>query len=103
VLAAKTGELTNKLSIPASIIESEQAFSVASHYATKIRSHLSDQAIDNFSFAKFRFKNDKLKLVNIQILSFIISTSVVNLVLALHKHSPNAIFRCFFLYSSLFC
>jgi hypothetical protein len=56
-----------------------------------------DQNIDNFSFAKCRFKNDKLKLVNIQILLFIISTSVVNLILAHLKLPLNAIFRRFFI------
>jgi hypothetical protein len=57
--------------------------------------------MDNFSFAKCRFKNEKLKLVNIQILSFIILTNVVNLILAHHKFSLNAIFRQFF-YSIFF-
>jgi hypothetical protein len=80
-LAAKTGELTSKLgklltalaSIPAASIESERAFSVASRYMTKIRSRLGDGTLDNFSFAKCKFKNDKSQLVNFQILSFILT------------------------------
>jgi hypothetical protein len=51
VMAAKTGELTNKLSkllnallsISASSIESERAFLLASRYVTKSRSRMSDQ------------------------------------------------------------
>jgi len=66
-LAAKTGELTAKLkslreallSIPAASIECERAFSVASNFATKIRSKLSDQTLDRFCFAKSYFKNKK--------------------------------------------
>jgi hypothetical protein len=68
-LAAKTGELTSKLqqlfkalsSIPAASIESERVFSVAGNFMTKIRSRLSDSTLDHFSFAKCKFKNDKLK------------------------------------------
>jgi hypothetical protein len=67
-LASKTGELTTKLSklyksvrsIPASSIESERAFSVASRFVTKIRSRLGDEKLDNFAFAKSKLKNDKL-------------------------------------------
>jgi hypothetical protein len=70
-LASKTGELTAKLaklhhgvlSIPASSIESERAFSVASRFASKIRSRLGDATLDNFAFAKSKFKNEKLTLV----------------------------------------
>jgi hypothetical protein len=70
-LASKTGELTAKLaklhqavlSIPASSVESERAFSVASRFVTKIRSRLGDATLDNFAFAKSKLKNDKLKLV----------------------------------------
>jgi hypothetical protein len=40
-----------------------------------------DQTIDNFSFAKRRLKNDKPKLVNIQILLFIILTLSLNTIL----------------------
>jgi hypothetical protein len=108
VLAAKTGELTNKLgkllnallSVPASSIESERAFSVASRYVTKIRSRLSDQTLDNFSFAKCRFQNDKLKLVNIQILSFIRSTSVVKLISQITVQYQNFDFFTFTLFNN---
>lgn len=70
-LASKTGELTAKLaklhqgvlSIPASSIESERAFSIATRFVTKIRSRLGDVTLDNFAFAKSKLKNDNLKLV----------------------------------------
>lgn len=70
-LASKTGELTSKLSnlhkavmsIPASSIESERAFSVASRFVTKIRSRLGDATLDNFAFAKSKLRNDKRELV----------------------------------------
>lgn len=78
-LAAKTGELTNKLSlvhrallsIPAASIESERAFSVAAGFATKIRSRLSDTTLDNFAFAKFKFKANDRKVVKSFILVFV--------------------------------
>ncbi len=80
-LTAKTRALTSKLgklltalaSIPAASIESGHAFSVASRYMTKIRSRLGDGTLDNFSFAKYKLKNDKSQLVNFQILSFILT------------------------------
>jgi hypothetical protein len=43
-------------------------FSVAGSFMTRIRSRLSDTTLDHFSFAKCKFKNDKLKtVVNIPI------------------------------------
>lgn len=74
-LASKTGELTSNLrklykalsSIPAANIESERVFSVAGSFATKIRSQLSDTTLDNFSFAKCKFRNDAHDLVDISI------------------------------------
>jgi hypothetical protein len=77
-LASKTGELTAKLkmlqkailSIPASSIESERAFSVASRFMTKIRSRLGDATLDNFAFAKSKLENDKL-VIFLPILAFI--------------------------------
>ncbi len=78
-LAAKTGELTNKLrqlltalsSIPAASVENERVFSVAGGFMTKIRSRLSDTTMDHFSFAKCKFKNEKLKkVVNIPIFQY---------------------------------
>jgi len=81
-LAIKTGDLTAKrtnfykgvLSIPASSIESERAFSVASRFVTKIRSRLGDTTLDNFSFAKSKLKNNHLdKLVIFLLILSIIS------------------------------
>jgi hypothetical protein len=77
-LASKTGELTEKLkqihlaltSIPAASIESERAFSIAGSFATKIRSRLSDETLDRFSFAKSYFKNQKLSALENIVISW---------------------------------
>ena len=63
-LASKTGELTKKLrslhkallSIPATSVESERAFSVAGSFAIKIQSQLSDKLWTGFVLPKVSSK-----------------------------------------------
>jgi hypothetical protein len=66
-LAAKTGELTDRLvkllkaleSVQASSVESERAFSTAGSFVTKIRNRMGDNTLDNYCFAR-----QKLQMTN---------------------------------------
>jgi hypothetical protein len=62
--AAVTGELTDRLkkmrhallSVQASSVEAERAFSTAGRFVTKIRNRLGDNTLDSYCFAKHKFQ-----------------------------------------------
>ena len=47
------------MTIKSTSVESERTFSAAGHFATKIRSCLSDEALDVLCFLKTYFKNNQ--------------------------------------------
>lgn len=63
-LAAKTGELTDRLvkllkaleSVQASSVESERAFSIAGTFVTKVRNRMGDNTLDNYCFARHKLQ-----------------------------------------------
>jgi hypothetical protein len=65
--AKATGELTVKLkklldallSVPASSVEAERAFSTAGRFVTKIRNRLGDKTLDSYCFAKHKFQMER--------------------------------------------